>query len=294
MTRPADDTASLVMQATSTRVLVTGASGLAGTAIVERLLHDGYDVHATYRRTPPSVDGATWHHVDLQRAPAVRSLWQEIEPALVINSVYTDEPKRMWVGNVTTTRNIAAATAAVGARLTHLSSDLVFPGSKTERYREGDERLGIDPYGKARIVAEDEVARVDDLLIVRTSLLYNGATPARHEQRVIDEVRSPTRWRFFVDEFRCPTQVDDVARSVVELSAQRATGVFHATANEIVSRFAFAQMVAAKFGEDPTAVLGASVGDVSVPRAPHVALDSSKLFTALDWRPRDISEVLAR
>jgi len=274
-------------------VLVTGAAGMAGTAIVERLLRDGCDVHATYRRTPPSVDGATWHQVDLQRAPAVRSLWQKVAPDLVINSVYTDSPKRMWVGNVTTTRNIAAATAAVGARLTHLSSDLVFPGAKTERYREDDPMLGIDPYGKARIVAEDEAARVDDLLIVRTSLLYNGSVPARHEQRVIDEVRSPTRWRFFVDEFRCPTQVDDLASAVVGLSARNATGVFHATAHEIVSRFVFAQLVAAKFGEDPGGVLGASVEDVSVPRAPHVALDSSKLRDALGWQPRDISEVLA-
>lgn len=274
------------------KVLVTGASGMAGTAVVQRLLADGHEVHATFRRTPPSVDGPVWHPVDLQRGPAVHAVWRAVEPELVINSVYTDEPRRMWVGNVTTTRHIATATRAIDARLTHISSDLVFPGDKTERFVEDDERHGIDPYGKARVVAEDEAARVPDLLIVRTSLLYNGTVPARHEQRVIDEVRAASNWRFFVDEFRCPTQVDDLADCIVDLSIGGHVGIFHATGDEIVSRFVFAQMVASHFGEDPGAVLGASVDDVSVPRAPHVALDSSKVFETLGYRPRNVSKVL--
>jgi nucleoside-diphosphate-sugar epimerase len=49
-----------------TRVLVTGASGCVGRAMLPQLVRRGWDVHAVTRREPPpSLEGVTWHRADL-------------------------------------------------------------------------------------------------------------------------------------------------------------------------------------------------------------------------------------
>src|SRR5687767_11890140 len=55
-------------------VLVAGASGLVGTAAVDRFLHEGWDVIAVSRRRPKTVVDRPYRHlsVDLQDRDACR------------------------------------------------------------------------------------------------------------------------------------------------------------------------------------------------------------------------------
>ncbi|MCK2217885.1 NAD(P)H-binding protein [Actinomadura sp. ATCC 31491] len=48
-----------------TRVLVTGGSGRAGRALLERLADEGYEARATSRSARPSTDGVRWFAADL-------------------------------------------------------------------------------------------------------------------------------------------------------------------------------------------------------------------------------------
>lgn len=61
-------------------VLVAGASGLVGTATVERFLSEGWDVVALSRREPEVVSDRPLHHVavDLRDEPAVRAAVQSL------------------------------------------------------------------------------------------------------------------------------------------------------------------------------------------------------------------------
>ena len=70
---------------------------------------------------------------------------------------------------------VAAAAAAVGARLVHLSSDVIFDGTKPSPYDESDAPSPITEYGRAKADAELAVAEAHpEALLARTSLIYGG------------------------------------------------------------------------------------------------------------------------
>jgi dTDP-4-dehydrorhamnose reductase len=78
--------------------------------------------------------------------------------------------------------------------------------------------------------------------------------------------------RFFVDEFRCPTLVEELAAGLVALAGDETTGVVHANAAEVVSRYDFARLVAAHEGLAADAVRPGTLASHPAPRPGRVAL----------------------
>ena len=77
---------------------------------------------------------------------------------------------------------MARAAAAAGARLVHLSSDVVFSGRAGRPYAEEDAPDPITAYGAAKAEAERLVAAAcRGAVLVRTSLIYGGPEPSRQE-----------------------------------------------------------------------------------------------------------------
>ena len=89
--------------------------------------------------------------------------------------------------NVDGSHHVARAAAEVGARLVHVSTDLVFDGALGRPYTEDDEPRPVIDYGRQKLAAEEIVRAVlPGALIVRTSLIYGGAEPSRHERLVLE------------------------------------------------------------------------------------------------------------
>ena len=89
---------------------------------------------------------------------------------------------------------VAAAAHRSGARLVHLSTDLVFDGEQGAPYEEDADPRPVSAYGAAKLEAERIVARAHpEALLVRTSLLYG--TPGRQEALALTDgsSSSPTR-----------------------------------------------------------------------------------------------------
>jgi nucleoside-diphosphate-sugar epimerase len=121
--------------------LVTGATGLVGHHVVERLRRDGWSVRAFVRDAARA--GA------LSRAGVELATGDTLEPSgfaraargcdVVFHTAAAVTPSGGWEAfrklNVEGTRNALAAAAAAKARLVHVSSVAVYGG--TERYREG-------------------------------------------------------------------------------------------------------------------------------------------------------------
>jgi dTDP-4-dehydrorhamnose reductase len=166
------------------------------------------------------------------------------------------------------TRNVAAA--ARGARLVHVSTDLVFDGEHAP-YAEDDEARPVSDYGRAKLEAE----RFVDGLVVRTSLLYGKPGPQEALAARDDVV-------FHEDEIRCPTHVSDLAAALVELAALEVTGVLHVAGPDAVSRLELARLLGARSPQSAPIPPG---------RARNVALDSSKAAALLETRLRGIREI---
>jgi dTDP-4-dehydrorhamnose reductase len=185
---------------------------------------------------------------------------------------------------------IADACAQSGARLIHMSSDLVFDGALERPYREEDEPRPLSDYGRAKLEAEATVAeRCPGALIVRTSLIYGGPPhdPSQQEQMALD-----AELTFFVDEFRSPVQVGDLAAALLELATTDANGILHVAGADHVSRSEFARLVVLARGGDPDRLRSGSFRDLGLERPAHCALDSSRARELLGTPLRGVREVL--
>ena len=241
------------------RLHVTGATGYLGSELV---------------RLQPE---ASTERVEIRDGEAVRALFERLRPDVVIHTAYRQEEDDV---NTIGSENVALAAAAVGARLVHLSTDVVFDGRKGAPYVEADPPCPLTDYGRAKAEAERRVAAAHPgALLIRTSLLYGGAEPSKHELAARDP-----RLTFFTNEVRSPVHVIDLASALLELVELEAAGPLHVAGADAVSRAEFAELLS-----------GAAVRTAPAPdtRPLDCSLDSSRAQALLRTRLRGVREVLA-
>ncbi|MET0326528.1 MAG: sugar nucleotide-binding protein [Ilumatobacteraceae bacterium] len=249
---------------------MTGGTGYLGRVVVELAAVAGWDVTAAGSRD-----------VDVRDAVAVDAFVAALRPDAIVHTAYVRDGPDAGPVNVAGSEAVAQAAVAVGARLVHVSTDVVFDGLAGRPYREDDPVSPVNDYGRSKAAAEVRVLAVDPgAVVVRTSLIYSGPSrpPGPQEQLAVDPAVT-----FFSDELRCPVQVDDLAAALVELTQVDVRGVLHVAGAEGVSRQRFAELVA-----------GHPVRGAPAPpgRPLDCRLDSSRAAALLPTRPRGISEVL--
>lgn len=256
------------------RLLITGGSGYLGSAVASLASAAGWSVtSASYRRPGPA-------QVDVREAGQVAALVERVRPHAVVHAAYQQDGDGAWPVIVEGSANVAATAAAAGARLVHVSTDVVFDGRSGAPYHEDDEPSPITDYGRAKLAAERRVAAAaPEAVLVRTSLIYGGpGGPAgKHETAATDPGAA-----FYVDELRCPVQVDDLAAALVELCGVDVAGALHVAGPEPVSRWQLACLAA-----------GREVAGVAAPpgRPLDCRLDSSRAAGMLLARLRGVHEV---
>jgi dTDP-4-dehydrorhamnose reductase len=263
-------------------LLITGASGFLGRALVAA-------------GGSGDVVGLT-SSTDVRDVEALREAFARAAPDVVVHTAYRQNDPDALAINADGAANVARAARACGARLVHLSSDVVFAGDGDRPLREDDPAEPVTEYGATKAAAERLVLDVDPgALLVRTSLILGGPghEPSPHERLALAAARGESDVAFFTDEVRSPIQVDDLARALLSLAATSASGPLHLGGPDALSRLDLAALVVAASGLDP-ASLRSRPAPPDRPR--HCPLDSSRALALLppERHPRSIRTLFAR
>lgn len=270
------------------RWTVTGAAGMLGHDLIERLTTAGHDVIALGRSD-----------LDISDLSAVADALTGGD--VVVNcAAYTAvddaeaDESAAFAANATGAANLARVTRLAGQRLVQISTDYVFSGDAQDPYPEDAPIAPRSAYGRTKAAGEWAVrAEQPDHLIVRTAWLYGASGPC-FPKSIARAAATRDALDVVTDQVGQPTWTVDLADLVVRLvEAAAPAGVYHGTSSGAGSWFDFAQEIVAAAGRPREMVRTTTSADFArpAPRPAYSVLGHDRLRAAgVDpighWRDR--------
>jgi dTDP-4-dehydrorhamnose reductase len=217
------------------KVAIFGISGLLGKALLREWSED-------------EVVGFTSSAADIRDPAQVRAVVAETRPDwIVLSAAYTDvdgcesNSELAFAVNRDGALNVAEAAKIAGAKLIFLSSDYVFDGKKTSPYETGDKRNPQSVYGRSKAEAEVGLLYLlPDCCIVRTSWLF-GIGGKCFPDTILKLAPSRPKLDVVNDQRGSPTYTVDLARAIIQLCRENASGIVHVTNRADCTWFEFAR-----------------------------------------------------
>ncbi len=224
------------------KILVTGADGQLGKAVVNRAASRGDEVLAM-----------DLPKLDITRPDHIQAAGRHFKPDIIVNAAgYTDvdraesDHKSAFSVNRDGPENLANVCRDLGIPLVHISTDYVFDGKSDRPYTEKDCCHPIGVYAKSKAAGESALrASWEKHIIIRTSWLYS-ATGKNFVKTMLQVGRAKNRIKVVADQRGCPTSVTDLAQVIHTVShavfqkGRSLWGTYHYCGSGITSWYAFA------------------------------------------------------
>jgi dTDP-4-dehydrorhamnose reductase len=229
------------------KILITGAQGQLGRALVKEAGLRGWEVLAT-----------DLGELDITDPAGVLAFMGREAPELVVNAAaatrvdYLEAAPDLAVAvNALGPRNLAMACRKLGAKLVHISTDYVFDGTKPGPYLEWDAPRPLSVYGLSKLLGEIYVReQCPDHFIVRTAWLY-GLPGPNFVTVILAKGRNyapEQEFKVVNDQRGTPTSTLALAPQLLALAETSAFGTYHATCNGETTWYDFARLILAKAG----------------------------------------------
>lgn len=288
----------------SARVLVIGASGQVGSAIVEKF--GKRNCIGTFHRTQtdPCLVSLNLEDVALN-AELANTLLDSVRPTILcICSAMTwvddaeDQLSKTFGVNAVSPAILASAAHKRNVKVVYFSTDYVFDGENGP-YDEQAQTRPLNVYGRSKLEGENKVlAACPSALVIRTTAVYG---PEKQKKNFVNQLfkaisTQGTAFRVPTDQFTTPTYTKDLAEVTYQLIHQDATGIFHVAGPEYISKYEFAHKVSLYYGLDSNLIVGVSTQTLSqkAARPLKAGLSTEKVMSTLPGlRLRTVSEALA-
>lgn len=282
------------------RILLSGASGLLGSAIVERLSRTP-DAELTVIRSSRAECtlplGSTELFIEdpldsskLKRALSARPPTHILHLGALSSPAECErDPALAYVANVSFTRTLTDLARSFDSHIIFTSTDLVFDGGAAPQggFDEYSTPLPVSVYARTKRQAEMEVLHQTDGAVMRLSLLYGHTLST--SKGVLGWIEGALRERreltLFRDEFRTPLYLGDAAHILLLACTRELSGVWHCGGPTRLSRLEFCHLVARLGGFSEEDIRAANRSDIpAAPARPEdVSLNSQRLSSLLGF-----------
>jgi dTDP-4-dehydrorhamnose reductase len=283
-------------------ILVTGASGLLGAAIVLRACEIGKQVVAVSNRHLLRMPGVEACRVDLTDFPATRKIITTLRPASVIHCAAAtnvdwceDHVEQAHRINVCASSFLAELAREINARFVYVSTDSIFDGEKGN-YSEVDRPGPLNVYARTKFAAEQDVVRIhQNSLVVRVNIYgWNAQDKQSLAEWIVTQLSAGKELAGFTDIYFAPILVNHLAEILLTMLDRRMSGLYHVTGSETISKYDFAKRVAVAFGFKPERVVAvrAQEAKLRAPRPRNTSLNTEKICKELGRPMPDIESGL--
>jgi dTDP-4-dehydrorhamnose reductase len=210
------------------KILVTGADGMLGVDLVDRL-----------NLGPWMVEVSTISQMDITKPDSVRKNILKIHPDIIIHTAaYTavdraeTERDLCMAVNFHGTENIASLCRKIDAELIYFSTDYVFDGKKESPYIETDITAPLNVYGESKLLGEKAIRKlVKKHKIFRISWLLglHGITGTNFIEAILRAAQKKKTLRVISDQKGRATFTFDLAEIVEKFLFIPEWGTFHIT-----------------------------------------------------------------
>lgn len=259
------------------RVLVTGAAGQLGGAVVETFAG---------RAEVVALDRAA---LDIRDQAAVSARVTAARPDVIVNcAAYNqvdeaeDDAEGALANNAFAVLALARAAADARATLVHYGTDFVFDGDASAPYSEEDSPNPLSTYGASKLLGDWFAADARLHYVLRVESLFGGRNKRSSIDRIVASLVAGKPTRVFVDRTVTPSYVYDVASATWTLLATRAEhGLYHCVNSGTTTWFDIANRAKQLLGA-PGEIVQVRVADVQMRarRPQYCALSNEKLSRA--------------
>lgn len=249
-------------------ILITGANGLLGQKLVERLINQGrYNVLATGLgkcRLPKEWEGYVYAEMDITDSRKVMEVYGRFLPVVTVHCASMTnvdqcetERDQCFRQNVEAVSFIVKACEKHNSHLIHLSTDFVFDGNDGP-YEEQEDANPINFYGLTKLESEN-IVRQSALkwAIVRTGLVYGISYDMSRSNIVLwvkNALENGKELTLVDDQLRTPTLAEDLAAGCILIAEQGATGIFNISGKELLTPYEMAMETADFFNLDKSKI----------------------------------------
>jgi dTDP-4-dehydrorhamnose reductase len=285
-------------------ILVTGASGLLGSSILEAIRQQGREAVGMCHRHSGILEGSRLLCADLTDEFKTQRIFAELKPTIVIhcaaetNVDWCQEHRAAAEAiNATATRRIAEISAKTRSRMLYVSTDSVFDGARGQ-YRETDIPAPMNVYAETKLLGEKEVLQRNPLAAVARTNVYgwNPQPKLSLAEWILRQLALGNPVPGFTDITFCPLFADDLAQILLAMLDEELVGLYHVAGSEAITKFEFARRVASTFGFDPENIIPARVtaAGLKAPRPRNTSLNTDKICAGLKRSMPDVDAGLRR
>lgn len=277
------------------KFLITGANGQVGYCLTQQL-QGKHEILAVDR-----------DELDITDQSAVKQAVENFCPDVIINAAAHTAVDRAETEvelseaiNVKGPQYLSEAANSVGAAILHISTDYVFDGQRSGKYKESDTTDPQGVYGRTKLEGEQAVAASNDKFIVLRTAWVFGEHGNNFVKTMLRLAKTRDTLGVVADQIGGPTYAGDIARTLIQIAEKIINGeaveygVYHFTGEPYVSwcdfaKAIFAEAISQNVLEKAPLVNAITTADYPTPakRPANSCLDLTKIQQVFGIQPSD-------